>query len=137
MVGLLIAGHASLAQDMLRTAEMIMGPLEKCEALAVEPGDDRSTIQGKFAKAIDRVSTEDGVLLLSDIFGGTACNIACGLLERHKLRVVTGVNLPMILEMAAHRRMRDLNGLAALAERTGKKSIMRADGSGCRQAGPS
>ncbi len=52
MVGLLIAGHASLAQDLLRTAEMIMGPLEKCEALAVEPGEDRATIQKKFAAAI-------------------------------------------------------------------------------------
>ena len=54
MVGLLIAGHASLAQDILRTAEMIMGPLEICDPLAVEPGDDRATIERKFAAAIDR-----------------------------------------------------------------------------------
>ena len=127
MVGILIAGHAGLARDLLRTAEMITGRVEKIAAVAIKPEDDRSAMPRKFTRAIKKVDSKDGVLLLSDIYGGSASNVARSLQKQYRLRIVTGVNLPMILEMMVNRSGSDLDGLAMLAERTGKKSILRAD----------
>ncbi len=127
MVGILIAGYAGLARDLLRTAEMITGRVEKVAAVAIKPEDDRDAMLRKFSRAIKKVDSRDGVLLLSDIYGGSASNVARSLQKKYRLRIVTGVNLPMILEMMVNRKGSDVDRLARLAERTGKKSIVRAD----------
>ncbi|HET7826693.1 MAG TPA: PTS sugar transporter subunit IIA [Anaeromyxobacter sp.] len=127
MVGLVVATHGRLAEELLRTAEGIVGPLAQCEAVTVGGSsssmDDART---RLGEAVKRVDTGDGVLVLTDMFGGSPANLALTFLD-DKLEVVTGVNLPMILKLATA-RAGDL-GLRAAAELVtgyGQKNITLA-----------
>ncbi|MCK4261592.1 PTS sugar transporter subunit IIA [bacterium] len=127
MVGVIIATHRNLGKELIKAAENILGPVEKCQVVSIETGNRREDICGKFSHAIKEVNSEDGVLILTDMFGGSACNIGYSFSGNNSLRIVTGVNLPMILELATHRNLDDLRKLALLIERTGRASILRAD----------
>jgi PTS system mannose-specific IIA component len=126
MIGLVIATHGGLAEAILRTAEAIVGPLERCEAVSVGAGSSMEDARERLHAAIHRVDAGDGVLVLTDMFGGTPANLALTFLDE-KVEVVTGVNLPMILKLATARN--DPGALAAAAEAAaayGQKNITLA-----------
>jgi PTS system mannose-specific IIA component len=126
MVGLVVATHGGLAEELLRTAEGIVGHLEKCEAVSVAAGLSMEDARARLAEAVKRVDSGEGVLVLTDMFGGTPANLALTFLDDH-LEVVTGVNLPMILKLATARAS-DI-GLRAAAELVagyGQKNITLA-----------
>ncbi len=127
MLGVIIATHRNLGRELIKAAENILGPVEKCQVVSIETADRREDIRGKFDQALKEVDSKEGVLILTDMFGGSACNISYSFCGDHNLRIVTGVNLPMILELATHRNLDDLRKLALLMERTGRASILRAD----------
>jgi PTS system mannose-specific IIA component len=102
MVGLVVATHGNLAEELLRTAEGIVGRLEQCEAVSVGAGSSMEEARARLGQAVHRVDTGDGVLVLTDMFGGTPANLALTFLDE-KLEVITGVNLPMILKLASAR----------------------------------
>jgi PTS system mannose-specific IIA component len=102
MVGLVVATHGKLAEELLRTAEGIVGPLEQCEAVSVGAGSSMEDARTRLGEAVHRVDKGEGVLVLTDMFGGTPANLALTFLDE-KLEVVTGVNLPMILKLATAR----------------------------------
>jgi PTS system mannose-specific IIA component len=102
MVGLVVATHGGLAEELLRTAEGIVGPLEQCAAVSVGAGASMEEARAHLGEAIKKVDAGDGVLVLTDMFGGTPANLALTFLD-DKLEVVTGVNLPMIVKLATAR----------------------------------
>ena len=102
MVGLVVATHGRLAEELLRTAEGIVGPLEQCEAVSVAAGVSMEEARARLAEAVKRVDSGDGTLVLTDMFGGTPANLAPTFLDE-KVEVITGVNLPMIVKLATAR----------------------------------
>jgi PTS system mannose-specific IIA component len=127
MVGLVVATHGKLAEELLHTAEGIVGPLEHCEAVSAGAGSSSmEDARTRLADAVHRVESGAGVLILTDMFGGTPANLALTFLDE-KVEVVTGVNLPMILKLATARQ--DELGLRAAAELVtahGQKNITLA-----------
>lgn len=128
MIGVIVAAHGDLASALLRSAESIVGPIPGVASVDVYDSDTRQTIEAKIEAALEKVGGEGKVLFLTDIFGGSASNLACGFRDRYDLRVLTGVNLPMLLEVATHRDEEDLGKLAQRVERTGKVAVFEAAG---------
>ena len=95
-----IVTHGNLAGELLAAAEMIVGPIAHIAAVSIGWHDDVDAARDEVQRAITRVSRGDGVLLLTDMFGGTPTNIASMFLEEGVVEVVTGVNLPMVIKLA-------------------------------------
>jgi PTS system mannose-specific IIA component len=126
MVGLVVATHGRLAEEILRTAEAIVGRLEQCEAVAVGAETSMDDARARLAEAVKRVDGGQGVLVLTDMFGGTPANLALTFLD-DKVEVVTGVNLPMILKLATARaESLSLRAAAELVTAYGQKNITLA-----------
>jgi PTS system mannose-specific IIA component len=126
MVGLVVATHGKLAEELLRTAEGIVGPLEQCEAVSVVSSSSMEDSRARLAEAVHRVDVGDGVLVLTDMFGGTPANLALTFLDE-KVEVITGVNLPMILKLATARAdSLALRAAAELVTSHGQKNITLA-----------
>jgi PTS system mannose-specific IIA component len=126
MVGLVVATHGRLAEEILRTAEGIVGPLEQCEAVAVGAETSMDDARARLAEAVKRVDVGEGVVVLTDMFGGTPANLALTFLDE-KVEVVTGVNLPMILKLATARaESLSLRAAAELLAAYGQKNITLA-----------
>ncbi len=126
MVGLVVATHGGLADELLRTAQDIVGPLAQCEAVSIGASTSMDDCRARLADAVKRADSGEGVLVLTDMFGGTPANLALTFLD-DRLEVVTGVNLPMIVKLATA-RAGDL-GLRAAAELVagyGQKNITLA-----------
>ncbi len=125
MVGLVVATHGALAQELINTAEGIVGPVERVAAVSVDAHTSVEDARARLATAIHKVGADgEGVLVLTDMFGGTPANLALTFLEE-QIEVVTGVNLPMLLKLATTRT----GGLAAVAELAtahGQKNITLA-----------
>jgi PTS system mannose-specific IIA component len=113
MVGVVVASHGALAEELLRTAEGIVGRLERCAAVTVDARVSMDEARDRLAKAIAAVDEGEGVLVLTDMFGGTPANLALTFLDE-RVEVVTGVNLPMVVKLSTLRAERP--ALAALAE---------------------
>jgi PTS system mannose-specific IIA component len=125
MVGLVVATHGNLAAELLRTAEAIVGPVALATAVSVDASTSVEEARARLATAIHKVGADgDGVLVLTDMFGGTPANLALTFLDE-QIEVVTGVNLPMLLKLASARA----DGLATAAELAcaqGQKNITLA-----------
>lgn len=104
MVGLVIAAHGRLAQELLSTAEQIVGPLPQTTAVTMQPGCDPDSVRAHLNEAVRAVDDGGGVIVLTDLFGGTPCKESLLLLASHTLEVIAGVNLPMVLKAASLRK---------------------------------
>ncbi len=103
MLGIILGTHGKLSQELLHTGEMIMGKLEKVETVSLLPGEGLEQLKGKYQQAIENLGTEN-ILILTDIFGGSPYNSASTFVaENEQYGIVTGVNLPMLLEMVNYR----------------------------------
>lgn len=124
MKGLVIATHAHLGEELLRACEMIMGPAERAQAVTVCSGDSVENIRERLKQAIHEVGVDqDGVIVMTDMFGGTPSNIGLSFLETEDLEVLTGVNLPMVLRFFNSQAGLSLAELAAMLQAYGKQSI--------------
>jgi PTS system mannose-specific IIA component len=103
MIGVVIVTHGNLAEELLATAEMIAGPMPKTKAVGVHPRDKMEYIREAIESAIKDVNEGQGVLVLTDMFGGTPCNVGLTFIEEGKVEVLSGVNLPMLLRLATGR----------------------------------
>ena len=127
MVGLVIATHGNLAKELLATTEGIIGPIEKAEVVSILSKEGLSDLEGKLKEAIEKTKGPEGTLILIDIFGGTPATASLSFIDRYKIKVISGVNLPMILEVLTHREATSLEELADLALNAGQKSVLMAD----------
>ncbi|ABA89175.1 phosphotransferase system, mannose-type, protein IIA [Syntrophotalea carbinolica DSM 2380] len=127
MVGLVVATHCSLAGELVKTAEMILGPLPMVASVEIRHGQGADEIRQGFSHAIDKVGIDgDGVLILTDMFGGTPSNIGFSFLEQGLVDVLSGVNLPMLLRASQERSGRTMSDLAVLLRDYGQQSILLA-----------
>ena len=100
MIGAVIVTHGQLANELVSAAEMIVGEINHITAVSIGWHDDVDVAREEIERAIQRVDTGSGVLVLTDMFGGTPTNIAASFLGRAPVEVVTGVNLPMVIKLA-------------------------------------
>ena len=127
IVGVVIVTHGQLATELLNAAEMIVGDLPQFTALSIGWHDDVTVAREAMQQAAARVNTGVGVLLVTDMFGGTPANLALSLLDAGRVEVVTGVNLPMLIKLArVTRGPVDLPTLARQACQDGKDAIRMA-----------
>ncbi|MCK8498687.1 MULTISPECIES: PTS sugar transporter subunit IIA [Myxococcus] len=98
MVGLVVASHGRLAEELVSTAEQIVGKLPAVATCNIEPGTPVEDLRAKMKQAVSRVDTGDGVIILADLFGGTPCKESLMMCQRMNLEVLAGVNLPMLLK---------------------------------------
>ena len=103
MIGLVICTHSNLAEALLASAEMIVGPIEQSQAVGVHAGDSPEEIHTRLEAALEQVDQGDGAIVLCDMFGGTPSNISLTFLSE-RVDVVTGVNLPMLLKFFTTRQ---------------------------------
>jgi len=111
-VGVVVVTHGQLATELLNAAEMIVGDLPRFQAVSIGWHDDVTVAHAAIQRAIAKVDGGGGVLLLTDMFGGTPSNLAMAFLEAGRLEVVTGVNLPMLIKLAKVSDDTDLLGVA-------------------------
>src|SRR5881396_1634891 len=121
-----IVTHGHLAGELLAAAEMIVGPISHIAAVSIGWHDDVDAARDEVQRAIGRVSQGAGVLLLTDMFGGTPTNIASMFLEEGNVEVVTGVNLPMVIKLASHEGSGSLTETARRVSELGRQGIYLA-----------
>ena len=103
MIGVVVVTHCHLAEELICAARLVVGEdLKQFQAVSVDPKDGSDQIREKIVAAIRKVDTGQGVLILTDMYGGTPSNISLSFLEEKKIEVITGVNLPMLLKLATY-----------------------------------
>jgi mannose PTS system EIIA component len=125
MVGLVIVCHEDMGAELIRAAEMIVGRIEAVESVSVKQESAPETLRDRIQSAIKKVDRKKGVMLFTDMFGGTPSNIALAFLG-DSVEVVSGVNLSMVIKFANHRDEKTLPELAILAQEAARKSIVIA-----------
>ena len=125
-IGGVIVSHGQVANELVAAAEAVVGDLAHIVAVSIGWHDDVEMAQDEIRRAIDSVSSGNGVLLLTDMFGGTPTNIAAMFLQENEVEIVTGVNLPMVIKLASTTREITLHELAKEVEEQGKEAICRA-----------
>lgn len=124
-IGIIVISHGDLSASLLRTTENILGPLNDCASISVDIAHESSEAVRRINSAARRMDKGKGVLILTDMFGGTPANIALSLIGQYEVEVVTGVNLPMMIK-AFTSRSTDLKSLASLVENAGREGILDA-----------
>jgi mannose PTS system EIIA component len=104
MVGLVVAAHGRLAEELVATAEQIVGPIPGVKTIGIAPGSTPDVIRQQMRDAVHELDSGEGVLVLADLFGGTPCKESLMLLQVEHLEVLAGVNLPMLLKAASLRK---------------------------------
>ena len=129
MIGIVIVTHSQLGEALIRAAEFIIGSRpEALESVSIDLNENAEKLRAKIAQGIKKVEGQEGVLILTDMFGGTPSNLSYSFLEEGRIEVLSGVNLPILIQAASDRKKMKLNRLAANLETFGKKSISLASG---------
>lgn len=123
MIGLVLVTHGRLAEEFRHALEHIVGAQSAIEAICIGADDQMEVRRKDIAEAIKRVDTGAGVMILTDMFGGTPSNLAISLLELGKIEVVAGLNLPMLVKLARIRKEANLEKAAIAAQDAGRKYI--------------
>ena len=126
MIGALVVTHGHLGRELVAAAEMIVGEILHIQSVSVGWNDDVNDARKDIEKRIAEVESGKGVLILTDMFGGTPSNIAFSFHDPGKVDVVTGVNLPMIIKIASQKGGDTLDSLAGLVRDQGRSSISTA-----------
>ncbi len=123
MIGLVLVTHGRLADEFVRAMVHVVGPQEHVAAIAIGPDDDMEERRADIAAAIEQVDTGRGVIVLTDLFGGTPSNLAISLMDRGRVEVIAGVNLPMLIRLGSARRAMSVTAAVAAAREAGRKYI--------------
>ena len=126
MIGVLITTHGNLGSEFLKVAEMIRGPLKDVMHIPVDQTKGVEDLKKDINAAIKKLDQGQGVLILTDLFGGTPSNLSLSLLKEGKVEVVTGVNLPMLLKLSDTREKMNLQDFANYIKEYGRKNIYLA-----------
>ena len=123
MIGVVVVTHGQLATELLNAAETIVGDLPRFTAVSIGWHEDTQDARDEIAGAIGRVQQGAGVLILTDMFGGTPSNLAISVMEQTKAEVIAGLNLPMLIKLASVRNRYSLEDSVAAAQEAGRKYI--------------
>ena len=129
MIGIVIATHSQLGDALIDAAEFIIGNRpEKTVSVSINLNENADKLRQKIVEGIKKVDQQEGVLILTDMFGGTPSNLSYSFLEEGRVEVISGVNLPMLIKAVEAREKTQLGELAVYLEAFGKKSISLASG---------
>jgi len=126
MIGALITTHGNLGNELIKAAELIKGPLNDILHVSVDQTKNVEDIKKEISNAIKKLDKGKGVLVLTDLFGGTPSNISLSFIKEGKVEVLTGVNLPMVLKLSEVKEDITLREFACLIKNYGEKNIMLA-----------
>jgi len=129
MIGIVIVTHCQLGEALIEAAEFIIGERpESLESVSIDLSENAEKLRNKISQGIKKVEKKEGVLILTDMFGGTPSNLSYSFLEEGRIEVLSGVNLPVLIQAANIREKMKLDQLASNLESFGKKSISLASG---------
>jgi PTS system mannose-specific IIA component len=123
VIGVVVVTHGQLANELVNSAEMIVGDLPQFAAVSIGWHDEVNDARADIEAAIARVQGDSGVLILTDMFGGTPSNLGLTFLEANRVEVITGVNLPMLIKLASLRGSQDLQSAAREMREHGRNAI--------------
>ncbi len=123
MIGLVLVTHGRLAAEFVTAMEHVVGPQQAVEAICIGPDDDMEARRDDIANAVAKVDDGDGVILLTDLFGGTPSNLAISLMSAGRIEVIAGINLPMLIRLAGARHTMKVKAAVAAAREAGRKYI--------------
>jgi len=137
MIGMILVTHGRLAEELRLAMEHVVGAQRGVDTVCIGPDDDVDSRRAEIETCIGRCDTGDGVVLLTDMFGGTPSNLAISMMERGGVEVIAGVNLPMLVKLAKVRSSHPLADAVLCAEQAGRKYIAAASHvlHGCRTNG--
>lgn len=123
MIGLVLVTHGRLASEFVVAMEHVVGPQKAIATICIGPDDDMEARRADIAKAVEDVNDGTGVILLTDLFGGTPSNLAISLLKAGEIEVIAGINLPMLIRLESARKSMDVRKAVAAAREAGQKYI--------------
>ena len=123
MIGLVLVTHGGLAVELISALEHVVGPQDYIASICIGPDDDIEFCRANIKKAVGDVSTGSGVIILTDMFGGTPSNLAISVMDNKNIEVITGINLPMLVKLVSIRSKLDLKEAVTKAQEAGKKYI--------------
>jgi PTS system mannose-specific IIA component len=123
MIGLVLVTHGRLAEEFRNAVEHVVGPQENFETVSIGPDDDMEKRRGDIVDAVARVDQGVGVVVLTDMFGGTPSNLAISVMEAGRIEVIAGMNLPMLIKLSSVRKGDNLAAAVEEAQAAGRKYI--------------
>ena len=120
---MVLVTHGRLAEEFIAATEHVVGPQSAIKAVCIGPDDDMEQRRNEILAACDEVDNGDGVILLTDMFGGTPSNLAISMLDHGAVEVIAGMNLPMLIKLASVRGTADLPSAVERAQESGRKYI--------------
>ncbi len=126
MIGILIVTHKELAEALMGVWDLILGRSEGVQAVSLDPNDPPEVSRQKIQRSLAQINNGSGVIILTDMLGGTPSNLALPFLKEGKVEVLTGVNLPMLMKLPQIRQQSDLRKAAAALKESGQKGITMA-----------
>ncbi len=123
MIGIVLVTHGRLANEFVAATEHVVGPQENMRTVSIGPDDDMEERRVEILKTVEEVDSGDGVVVLTDMFGGTPSNLAISIMDRATVEVIAGVNLPMLIKLASVRGSKPLAEAVASAQEAGRKYI--------------
>jgi mannose PTS system EIIA component len=122
MIGIVLVTHGNLAREFIEALEHVVGPQQGVAAICIGPDDDMEKRRGEILESVQACESGDGVIVLTDMFGGTPSNLAISIMERARIEVLAGVNLPMLVKLASV-RARPIAEAVRMAQEAGRKYI--------------
>ncbi len=123
MIGLVLVTHGRLAEQFVTAMEHVVGKQERIASICIEADDDMESRRNDIARAIAEVDDGNGVILLTDLFGGTPSNLAISLMEAGRIEVIAGINLPMLIRLGGARKVMKVVDAVSAAREAGRKYI--------------
>jgi PTS system mannose-specific IIA component len=123
MIGLILVTHGRLADQFVEAMEHVVGPQDGIVTVCIGPHDDMEQRRADIADAIQTVDSGGGVIILTDLFGGTPSNLAISLLDAGRIEVIAGINLPMLIRLAGARKVMDVTAAVLAAQTAGRNYI--------------
>ena len=123
MIGLVLVTHGRLAEEFRNAVEHVVGAQEHFETVAIGPDDDMEQRRRDIIAAVERADTGAGVIVLTDMFGGTPSNLSISVMESGRVEIIAGVNLPMLIKLSGVRKNDDMAQALAEAQAAGRKFI--------------
>lgn len=124
MIGMVLVTHGQLASEFISALEHVVGPQSQIESICIGPDDDMERRRQEIIDSVKRVDDGDGVVILTDMFGGTPSNLAISVLSQGRIEVIAGVNLPMLIKLATLRKSQEpLDSAVGGAQEAGRKYI--------------
>ena len=123
MIGLILVTHGNLAEEFVRAMEHVVGPQEDVIPICIGPNDDMEQRRSEIREAIAKANSGKGVIVLTDLFGGTPSNLAISLLQAGEVEVIAGINLPMLIRLAGARAEMSVVDAVAAAREAGRNYI--------------